>query len=778
MDFKTWKNIIIYLSINFFFITNSLKSLACAEFWPDEYMRIVLFRAEVPQIQRLQEFYYTQELYNHAYYNNNNYDRNLNIQEWQTALGPSIATSDIEFVLYKTDPDFFIRSYENNSLMEDFSGNTFIRHLSEKKNIEYLAYLKLAKQIEFLNFLRTSDPWNNQEYNYDNFSNKYDTSFIIQCRNKIEQSSNEFLKMRYAYQYIRITNSAEAIETYERYFEKNPTKSIIKVWALFFKAIALDRSNKHSEASYLYSRVFELSDEKKHYCYNAMAKDADSIGAVMQFAKTATEKGNILALSILNYPGRCMDKLEKIFNMSPNNDFLYILIMREINKVEDWLYSENESKYFESKYEIDKWLKKQKINKHHDSLYLMQFHHFLISCYHSKNSINKDFLAVAIAHLYFLNKDNSNGLAFLNKISGNANKAILKQVHIDMLLFLINKGNLDNKKNKHEIAKQLLYLEGFARESFYYYKSIFSITKKLSSLYKNKHIVLYGLFKLKSDLYLEKYDALKNDHCIYFPEDNYLYDKIRYFDNTASIKDMDEILGLIRKKKKSVFEKYICENTIGNENIYKDLKGTIAFRSSDLKLAYKTFVEIPDSFWQEYGSYKRYLNENPFIPKCLTKKRNFSYPFNKTIFVKQLIDLIEEAKQNPQKSAENYLKLGHAFYNCSYYGNSWMMMSYNQYISDGSGYGDYEYFNNSQVNSNKSYSNNFYNNTTAIKYYKSAISATNNNELKAEAYYMLAECNGKYLAKYIKYQNTLFFRNTFCAVANDFIKNNRKKRIE
>ena len=115
MEYKILKSIIIYFSISIYFIAIPERVSACLDVPSDDYYRMIMFRAEVPQILRLQEFYYSLELYNHIYYNNNNRDINLNIKEWQTEMGADVTTNDIEFIIYKTHPDLFVKSYENKS---------------------------------------------------------------------------------------------------------------------------------------------------------------------------------------------------------------------------------------------------------------------------------------------------------------------------------------------------------------------------------------------------------------------------------------------------------------------------------------------------------------------------------------------------------------------------------------------------------------------------------------------------------------------------------------
>jgi len=161
----------------------------------------------------------------------------------------------------------------------------------------------------------------------------------------------------------------------------------------------------------------------------------------------------------------------------------------------------------------------------------------------------------------------------------------------------------------------------------------------------------------------------------------YGYPTLEYFDYNATTSDIDQLINLLEKKDKTAFEEYLCNQPFAPINAYKDLKGTIAFRNNDLQLAYKTFSSMPKDYWQKSNGlyFSDYLNEDPFVAKGLrdAKYRKFDYKFNKADFVKQLIDLQKQAETDKNSRADCYIKLGNAFFNTSYFGNSWMMSRYN-----------------------------------------------------------------------------------------------------
>ena len=189
---------------------------------------------------------------------------------------------------------------------------------------------------------------------------------------------------------------------------------------------------------------------------------------------------------------------------------------------------------------------------------------------------------------------------------------------------------------------------------------------------------------------------------------------------------------------------------------------------------------MDQNFWATTYYFKDYLNEDPFIPKNLysQESRDFTYKFNKTDFLKTLLDLEKTAKGNDaKKSADAYLKLGHAFFNTTYWGNSWMMVSYSWSGSD-------KYYSNTQLLD--SWRRAYMTASIAQEYYEKALQKSQNREQKAYATLMLSrthwhnivlngsEKDKKLAAKYSNefynnYLNTQFAKQNECLGYEAFI---------
>ena len=88
----------------------------------------------------------------------------------------------------------------------------------------------------------------------------------------------------------------------------------------------------------------------------------------------------------------------------------------------------------------------------------------------------------------------------------------------------------------------------------------------------------------------------------------------------------------------------------------------------------------PD-FWLTRHEFNMHLVSDPFVIWTDSLHRG-RFPASKTDLVQQMIDLENEARTNPGKAVENYLRLSTAWLNCTYGGKSWMMFSYGNSVSE------------------------------------------------------------------------------------------------
>ncbi|MFH6967141.1 hypothetical protein [Flavobacterium sp. FlaQc-28] len=727
MEPKIYLNIMRVFS-SLLFVLSFQVSFACGWSISPETSRLALFKAQREGFFKLTPFYYSADNY-YSVNTISDADKQLNCFEWKKKLGNQITTDDVYSILYETDSEQFETAYENKTLDKVFAKNTFIKTLLLPKNKAFLSYILFAKKLEYNS--NTDVKWESWgKIGYEN--QNHQLADLDNFEKRIKTAKDVFLKQRYAFLILRYSfysqDKNEVIKLYDTYFAANKN-TILEPWALYYKALCIDDLVLQN---YLLSKVFNSCEEKsfavlQHYNRKLTAE-------TLALAQNDEERSVILAIESLRNPAPDLKSIKEMYELSPNSLFLSFLIGREVNKLEDWIftpqYTNNgtPSVTFSNTNWYEDYAKAKAENFNKDILYLRELEYFLISIREQTSGEQKDYITAAIAQLCFIDDQIDEGKKYTNMISDKANASIQMQKNIQLALVSLKQDDLNNVKIQNQLYNYFNSVENLVETDRGLFKNLYSLYRIASDeFHKKGDTAAAGLLSMKADIKNEGEYASYNNP--------YFYSYIGYFDRKATIEDVDRLMVLQQKTDKTPFEKYICSGTIApNINYYKDLKGTIAFRNNNLELAYETFSSMPKDFWEKNYEYKNYLNENPFLPKILQsdKERKFDYSFNKTDFISKLIKL---KKQN---TASSNLQLAHAYFNVSYLGNSWMMSAYDW--TSGESYTDYVYGDNS-ANEKKYQNGNYYNLKMAKIYYEKALKMSKKSNEKAMASLMIFECN-------------------------------------
>jgi hypothetical protein len=701
--------------------------------WSESYetIRLALFRAALPSFEKLDKYIYSSDLYMKTGRISHR-DQDINCKEWTAKLGENIKSEDVYEILYTTDSSVLQNAIESDSLTSRFKQNSFIASLSLPKNKPFLKYISTAKRCEFGSEIDNKwENWDvtNQDVILDDDYPNLDDLILNQ--------KDSFLKRRYAFLNLRSSfyeqNQTKVHDLYDKYFKDNST-TILSEWAKYYMALGLKND---AETNYNLSQILVKSDDKANACVQHF--NDSLVTQTLAFAKNDIEKGIIKSIPLLYNPAPTIENLKEIATLIPDNELFSFLVQREINKLEDWIFTpkySNNSRSYNYEDEASKlaYLKAKLENEQKDLKALQDLKSLLIDVHSKSKGQQKDFLSSAIAQLCFINDEVDEGSKFTNLISVNANPSIQVQKNVQLALITLKKNDLKTDETQEKLYNYFNEIEDAVADDSTLFKSMYSLYGIASEdFYQIKDITTAGLLFMKSNNKQYNYnDYYYNNYPYNY---KYFYSYLGYFDRHAKTNDIDDLITLVRKSNKTNFERYICSGNIAKDiNYYLDLKGTIAFRNNDLELAQKTFSEMPKNFWKKTYYFKDYLNENPFFPKALNyavSNRKFDYQFNKANFVKEMIRLRDS------KTASDYLKLANAYYNVSSYGNAWMMTSYEQ---SGGSYNDYIY--GDSIENQKKYGlGNYFYLTLAKDYYQKALQLSKNKEQKAVCSLMLFECD-------------------------------------
>ncbi|MGN6477676.1 MAG: hypothetical protein ACTHKV_10660 [Flavipsychrobacter sp.] len=728
---------------------------------PDE-ARFCVFHADVSDQENLTIFNYTPRYLNYNLDSASVTDMDKNCAEWQAFTKNKVPIRDIKELQYDTNADTFLSSYLNRNL-DRYNNNLFVHWLQKKKNKKALEYFAFAKHLEYLQTELTAWDTAKIDGQYDSLA-KYAAA-------KCDEKMPEFLRERYAFQAVKCYfyskyypnlnwdfTSPELIDCYKKYLSKK--SSIVASWALIYYARVQEDSNK--QTLYL-ARCFDRCDDKKDYIYQFL--DHSSLQSLE--AVTTNKKDLILihCLQSLLTPGRAAKDLDYVFKNDPCNKYIPTLITREINKLEDWIYSPDvlgfastlkESEYYNDMEERGNrdytndtpysYYAQNNIIK--DRLYLKHFRSQLLSMVASDCSY-KDLLYLSIAHLYNMENNGSEAKRYIARVTSTKYKL---QAAIEEFIATTLTEDITTAKTKEHIASitQKLVHTGATpvTTDVWDYEGNYENNDDLSELwvylgrqYEQKNdLVTAGLLIQNSNIMINEYGYGYGNF------DTVSYRAISYFEKHAQPADIEKLLALKHKKNKSNFEKLLTSGIPASDDLLLDLEATLFIRKEDYRSAWKIMQKIPDNFWRDNYEYKDYLpvtsisNLGTILPVPSGPGTKYALP-SKKLILQEIIRLQDDVdSKSGTAKANDYFLLGNAYYNMTFYGKAWMMIAYGKSSGGRWDNNDWVYYNLS--NKNVDCYKNYYGCKAAINMYQKALSAAKmNKELSAKCLVMLAYCD-------------------------------------
>jgi hypothetical protein len=715
----------------------------------------------------------------------------INVAEWQKVV-PKAKPTDIYKALYEVDADAFCSQLESN----DFKGNTFIEALQKDKSL--WEYFLIAKECE-LYF--TGSAWSNPKAK-DNFS-----LLPAKIEKILRGSSSKFVRQRAAYQLVKAyeyANKPEMVKsTFEQYF-KNDTE-IQKSWiyghACYHYACANDSM---PDTKWLYmARAFHLAPDKVKVClyglyayFDATEITGNNTKLVSKEATNADQAAWIIMQNI-RYPGRAYDAIEKVYQTDPANKTLPLLIEREVNKLEDWLFSNqgvlSESFYglrqrisvdgrYKYTYDDDKseLTPKQKaiLNLKSDVLYLDKISNLIERIALEEKTVDKTFLNLSAAHLAFLKKDVNKTRKFVDAVKkdGKAPKNILVQATMTAVLAgIYSTPSIDEKTEQNIIDMDNIIARDTAKlmDNKVWIDKIYNFVGE--KFVQSGRVADGCLLMMRSERNLGWVGASLTD--------GNGYHKIFELCKPA---DYDRVIQIMSNPK-TTFEKFlyapqrpysldgghydkndkwVYEKTPRKWNIDKilDYKSTYFLRHDMWDSARIDLKKISKGYWNEYP-HKGVISGNVFFANLDHPYENVkadSVLYNKLAFVEKFIELKKQFETNPTQYATNAFLIGNAYFNCSWHGNSWLYMD----IAWGQGYNSSDLWGDDAIG----FENQFFKLTKAVEWYQKGANVSTNIELKSLCLFMLSWCERE-ATEYWDYKKEVDEKsNSPKPIANNWLK--------
>lgn len=716
------------LSLIFGIISNAV--FACGPGLYEDDARFCLFRPAIINYPQLNAMQYSQKLFHQFSLEDFQSENATNCREWQQLTGVQVSYDDIYALQYHTSPDSFLTAYQTKN-WQHFSGNSFVKWLTNKKNKNALVYFATAKAIEKTQSI-TDRGWGELFYNIQ--AESLDSLKQV-CYVAFKKKQPAFLKQRYAFQFLKAayytyvsTLDSSKVEEVFKTIANN--KDITSQWAYIYYAL-LQRENL--KQAYFLVKAFDNCDAKKYRAFSLL-----STATLDTLEKTTNDeyvKTMARAIAAMKNPGRSLEDIRFIFNRDPGNKYLPLLITREINKLEDWLLSP-EVLYFHPFLDFSLSFSETytKSNFNYDKKYLIELLDQLV---HMQNSgfTQSSFINIAIVHLYNMNHQHDAAWELLSSMQEPTTEEERISFGLEKLFTMVNSQPILQTSVQNQMMSIIAKMPSQADMN----SLLLYLSRKYQALGAT---VTAGLLHQKAGILTNEY--------IYSSSSEGFYGFISYFEKYASPDDIDELLRLKHNKNKTAFESFITPEIWGEDEVYYDLKGTLYIRQSDFASALKVFEKLPETFWQDTYEFRSYLPMTSVsevereIPFSVGNKKAYTIISKKAV-VKDILEIenqLKQAKSSRQKALYTFW-LANTRFNLSYYGKAWMVYAYGKTAYEPSDPRDsyrfaYYYINPSKANN----TDNYYYLKDSRKLYEQALElAKGDKELSAQCLTMLSICD-------------------------------------
>ena len=355
-------------------------------------------------------------------------DENLNA--WMTFFKKNNTLQEMDTAQFKT----LLYSASYQSLKQPSSPYVIALNKTDAGK-QTLTYLQYAKELEPYAQLSENDGWwdmkraaSPSEETYAHYKNK-GLELYQHC-------PYHELKLRYGYQLVRLAHymrnkNNEAIRMYNLYVKPLKQEHYIYYAALEQTAGALYNIGKLANANYLYSRVFDHSDNRKKTAYSSFRiQNEVDWNEAMTWCKDNREKAAMYALRGYNTFSNELEEVENILEIYPESPYIKLLAIRYINKMERNVLT----RYNHS-------------NATDDTSSFMQPSGKVLAEYergqkvikavmnHPKVS-DKDFWALYLAHLSFLCKDYQQASALIDSVRTTKPELLKQKSRTQFSLYL------------------------------------------------------------------------------------------------------------------------------------------------------------------------------------------------------------------------------------------------------------------------------------------------------------------------------------------------------
>ncbi len=647
-------------------------------------------------------FFYFKDFYEH-FEKAKEIQNQSNLAEWKSVFCDQVNEKALaEIIYYAPLSDMkLLRTAVNNKkypLSPRLKANPFARHLRANKCHSTINYLIFAKECEpHVSYI---DLWDRPKR--DTFRMQ---ELIDRGLQEFKKSKSNYIKLRYAYQIIRLAhykkNYRQTLDLYEYLIPKfDPVESIINYWIMGHRAGAMMAMGEQVKASYLFSLIFENCPSKRESAYRSFKISTEAEWkAALLLCQDDKERSTMYAIRASSESSRAAEEMENIYQLYPESPNLELLLVKEMKKLEKDLLGTA----FNDRKRQNKQL--FGIPRKERGDLIISLHNFVKKCLKENKIRNLQLWQLADGYLEFLAGDFYAAGKTFSKIETQIQNPVLQeQLRVFQLALKINNFRRITSEDEKVIAA--IMLEDTLYKKYKDFPDF--LNDRLSHVYKEQGNPGKA-FKVKFQL-----SDLKPN---------------------PQLEIIDDLLEVCRKEMPTKFERALITKKDGTtiESDLLDMKGTYFLAQGKTETALDIFKRIPRNDWNKH-------QYNPFIEKlgpCIECELPDSIVlYNKVEIIQRIFELEYKAKSDFENGAIYYYQLGVAYFNMSYFGHAWKVMDYfrsgvNWSYDKDQVYPDYYAPFGNRENHDI---------TQALEYFEKARVTAKNPELAARAAFMAARC--------------------------------------
>ena len=674
-----------------------------------------------------------------------------NLEEWQGYVGKDVNVADIDSFIYGNSYEMlasFYQSIEKNKFMmapSRFRNNTMTQYFKRTRDREALGYLMYAKQCESLSNI-PADSWELPVVDSVQVNR-----LLKNGRQLVAVAKSDFIKERYLFQLIktafygkRYQQVINMIEVDYPPFQRNYSSVDRRIQG--YKAGAFFRMGRRAESAYLFSR---LVDDSKDYTWafsNSVsfvwAHRDQSVEDILRYCKSSQEKAMVYALVALrNQETYSMDLLRKVYELDPNNTYLDVILIRELNKIEHeyvdfrhqvergyFIYDAwmGDYKMKVSQQDIENWISVE--NKANENLNRLQ--QFIVETADQKKVKNPALWYGSAAYLNLIQRKYEMAETQLNKANSlTPSSKLSAQLRIISLLLKWQQQAVITPQFENEILPELKWFEDYSKSHATYrkyYRNLFKSVLPLKYAAQKdtlKMVMCYHKYE-NEPVYFQDADV-ENTTSSHF-SDLYFSNSGRWMDAYFSQKQLDEMKHFVVKPSSNFNQWLLAKNQYSSE-ILNELKAVIYFRNFDYVSALNT-ISV---------NRQQPKTANPFVAHIRDRQDGYNEDTLTLYSMQQILDtliVLKRTASNDLTAAFNYACV---LYSLSYHGKCHSAWTFHRYYTE---VDPYYYDEKSQISA---FEKQYYYVEDAMRLFEKVYLNSANASLKQQSLWMLAKCQQK-----------------------------------